>query len=65
MFSVIFATYNEKFEVLKNAPENYKKVPKCDCRPSCTDISYELELSQNIIKWEPINKLYLEDYDRE
>lgn len=64
LFSVVFATYNDKFEIVEDKADNQAKLSNCDCRPSCTDISYELELSHNLMKWEPINKLYKEVYDK-
>lgn len=65
MVSVSFATNKEQMDFSNNEADSYKTMFKCDCLPSCTDISYELELSQNTMKWKPINKLYKNIYDKE
>ncbi|CAH1116195.1 unnamed protein product [Phaedon cochleariae] len=58
-----FSIYNEYSEVIDNG--NINNVVNCDCRPTCTDITYSLEMSQNTVKYVPLNKTAREIIDNE
>lgn len=54
---------NDILEVDMERKINGTNIINCDCRPTCTDIFYDLEISQNNVLFYPVTKSDKELYD--
>ncbi|CAG9863468.1 unnamed protein product [Phyllotreta striolata] len=57
----IFSIFNED-KTSSNDEETYAS-QSCDCKPTCTDVSYSVDLSTNNIIFEILNKTLRDDID--